>query len=293
MHLPPCRPRLIALDMDGTICDSSNTIPPENIAALRDCRAAGIKLSVLTGRRRSTLAPQLELLYRECEPAVSSQPWYVATNSGGLVWEYPGWRQLGAHCMRPELAARVVEVLAPHSLNCYVNPASRGGTELIHLRRRGSAEFEHYFARFNTAAEHSSSVEELLACDITQFAMPAADNLVESLAGRLRNAFASDELSVLSMRWPLLGLRALEAYSPSCNKAVALEQICGLVGADRMSCAAAGDDQNDVPMLEWAGHSAAMPHTPEELATKASQLLTGSGPASLAPWLRGLAHLAT
>jgi hydroxymethylpyrimidine pyrophosphatase-like HAD family hydrolase len=61
------------------------------------------------------------------------------------------------------------------------------------------------------------------------------------------------------------------------------------VEQQRIACA--GDDQNDMPMLAWAGHSAVMPHTPEAVARAALQRLPGSGVASLAPWLAALADL--
>lgn len=291
MLLPPLRPQLIALDMDGTICDHTNAIPPANIAALRACRGAGIHIVVLTGRRRSTLAPQLELLYRECEADQACGEWFAGTNSGGLLWRYPGWEQLAASCMPSELSRRVLGVLEPHSLNCYVNPAASDGCELVHLRRTPSAEVERYFARFGQGARHVDSAEELLQYEITQFALPATDELVFELADKLSAAFAPEELSVLTMRWPLLGLRALEAYGPDCNKANALKALALRRGVPRERTAAAGDDQNDMPMLAWAGSSAVMPHTPDRVAAAAQQRLAGSGVEALAGWLEALAAL--
>jgi hydroxymethylpyrimidine pyrophosphatase-like HAD family hydrolase len=302
--LPPLRPQLIALDMDGTVCDDTNAVPPENIAALRACRAAGIHIAILTGRRRTTLEPVLELLYRECEmeagPAPApptdrpaTTPWLLATNSGGLVWEYPGWRMLAAQAMPPALAQAVADALAPHSLNLYVNPAACDGTEIVHLQRAPSAAFDRYFARFSagTRSLPAASAPDLATLPITQFALPEEDAVVFALAERLRAQFAPDELSVLTMRWPLLDMRGLEAYSPACNKAAALEAIARQLGVPRERTAAAGDDQNDRPMLGWAGSSAAMPHTPDEVAQAAQQRLPGAGVASLAPWLHALAGL--
>jgi hydroxymethylpyrimidine pyrophosphatase-like HAD family hydrolase len=288
--LPALRPQLIALDMDGTICDSTNTIPPENLAALCACRRAGIHLVVLTGRRRSTLASVLETLYQACEGAAGGS-WFVSTNSGGLVWEYPGWRQHSVRTMPPALARRVLALLAPHSLNCYVNPAASGGTELVHLRRAPSTAFDLYFSRFGAGTRQTESESELLAHEITQFAVPGDDATVFALAGLLRRHFPPEELSVLTMRWPLLGLRGLEAYSPACNKASALEGIAGWLGVAQERTAAAGDDQNDKPMLAWAGASAAMPHAPADVAAAAQQRLPGEDVAALAPWLEALAGL--
>jgi Cof subfamily protein (haloacid dehalogenase superfamily) len=285
---PPFRPQLVGLDMDGTLCDSANAIPPENIAALRACRAAGIQLSILTGRRRSTLAPKLAELHAAVEPD-GAAAWYVATNSGGLVWEYPGWRLLSAQTMPAELAAAIAVALAPHSLNVHINPQASGGLDMVHLRRSPSPAFDNYLARFGGTTPHVTAVEELLQHEVTLFALPAEYAAVQSAAARLRAAFAAEALTVLTMRWPLLDTWALEAYPPQLNKAAALAAIAQRLGLDRAGVAAAGDDVNDTSMLAWAARSAAMPHAPAEVAAAAGERLSGTGPAALAPWLWSLA----
>jgi Cof subfamily protein (haloacid dehalogenase superfamily) len=278
--------------MDGTICDSNNNIPAENIAALRACREAGIHIAVLTGRRRNTLAPQLELLYHQCEPRPGT-PWLAATNSGGLLWEYPGWLQHSACVMDRQLAQQLLQVLEPSSVNCYVNPASSGGRELVHLRRTASPQFDRYFARFGHDALHLSDAQQLLDFEITQFAVPADDHLVYELAARVQASFNSEVLSVMTMRWPLLGIRALEVYRPESNKAAALTAIAAALNVSREDVVAVGDDQNDLPMLRWASLGAAMPHSTTEVIAASDLHLAGSGVGALAPWLESLLSAST
>ena len=45
--------KLIAIDMDGTLLDSQKEIPVENIQAIQEAAAAGIKIVLCTGRPRS------------------------------------------------------------------------------------------------------------------------------------------------------------------------------------------------------------------------------------------------
>jgi HAD superfamily hydrolase (TIGR01484 family) len=46
-------PRLIALDMDGTLLGDDGRVSPRNLAALHAAQAAGILIVVATGRRHS------------------------------------------------------------------------------------------------------------------------------------------------------------------------------------------------------------------------------------------------
>ena len=54
--------KLIAIDMDGTLLNSQKEIPEENIKAIQDAAAAGIKIVLCTGRPRSGIVPHFEKL---------------------------------------------------------------------------------------------------------------------------------------------------------------------------------------------------------------------------------------
>ena len=51
--LPPVQPRLIGLDLDGTVLGPRGELSPAMLEALLAFRAAGIELAFLTGRRPS------------------------------------------------------------------------------------------------------------------------------------------------------------------------------------------------------------------------------------------------
>jgi hydroxymethylpyrimidine pyrophosphatase-like HAD family hydrolase len=283
--------------MDGTLCDSRNCIPAATLAALADCRRAGLHIAVLTGRRRITLEPKLAELYAACEPgrdkAADTGPlWMAATNSGGLVWSYPGWELLAATVMPATVVQQIADCLAPHSLNVHVNPATSGGLELLHLRREPNSALTAYHARFGQRARELTAAADLLRHDVTMFAVPGSESHISELARRLRTTFAPTELTVLTLRWPLLDTWALEAYPPALSKAHALAAMAARLDIPRAAVAAAGDDVNDIPMLAWAGYSAAMPQAPESVVAAADRRLEGQGVAALADWLTELLELA-
>ena len=49
--------RLLAIDIDGTLLDSSYQIPAENLTALRRAHEAGVEIVLVTGRRHAFALP--------------------------------------------------------------------------------------------------------------------------------------------------------------------------------------------------------------------------------------------
>ena len=64
--------------MDGTLLDSQKEIPAENIKAIQEAAAAGIKIVLCTGRPRSGILPHFEKLGL-------SEEEYIIMNNGLLM----------------------------------------------------------------------------------------------------------------------------------------------------------------------------------------------------------------
>ncbi|MBN1965730.1 MAG: HAD family phosphatase [Anaerolineae bacterium] len=268
------------MDLDGTVVDSANTIPPQTVDALHACHEAGIALTFLTGRRPATTAPHLERLGLPCR---------VATNSGCLRWEYPGWKLTGERRFDQELVAPVADMLAPYSANFYVNSHAEG-FEYYLLDRQPTPELEEYLVRYGFRIRRINAAAQLNGAPITQIAMPGPDGVVMGLRDAIMARFPGRVLA-LAVRWPLLGIMALELFHPLANKGDALKQFAGELGIEQARTLAAGDDVNDLAMLKWAGHGVAMPGAGAEVVAAAGEQLEGNGAAALAPYLRGLLEL--
>ena len=72
--------KLIAIDMDGTLLNSQKEIPEENIKAIQEATAAGIKIVLCTGRPRSGIVPHFEKLGL-------SEEEYIIMNNGCSTYE--------------------------------------------------------------------------------------------------------------------------------------------------------------------------------------------------------------
>lgn len=277
---PRLRPQLIGLDLDGTVVDNTNRIPAATAQAVRACHQAGIALAFLTGRRPITAGPHLDTVGLPCQ---------VATNSGCLRWQYPGWALTGARYFAPELVQPVAALLDPYSANFYVN-SQEEGVEYYLLDRQPTPELEEYVARYGFRIRRVRHASELNGARITQIAMLGPADVVVALRDRI-NTELNGRVLALAVRWPLLDVLALELFHPEANKGGALAQFAAELGLPRERTLAVGDDVNDLAMLRWAGHGAAMPGASPELAAIADEALAGDGVHALAPYLARLLEL--
>jgi Cof subfamily protein (haloacid dehalogenase superfamily) len=265
------RPRLIALDLDGTVVDNSNEVPEPTLAQLRACAGMGIELAFLSGRRPRTATKHLDRIGLRS---------FVATNSGCLLWRYPGWVQLARRAFPPDLVQPIAELLIPYSANFYVD-GMRHGFEYYYLDRQPSPVLDLYLKRWGFEARRIADPEEMDRYEITQVAVHASEQEVLRLRDEVRTRFGGRVLA-LAVRWPLLDELVLELFHPQANKGSALAFFADQLGLGPSDCLAVGDDVNDLAMLRWAGWGVAMPGATVEVRAGADETLAGDGPQALA-----------
>jgi Cof subfamily protein (haloacid dehalogenase superfamily) len=281
------QPRLIGLDLDGTVLGQRGELSPTMLEALLACRAAGIELAFLTGRRPSATR---EALAQYLDRAA------ICTNSGCLLWDYPGWTSAcDARLFPREMLAEVCAALTPYSLNLYHDCGPDESGRILYLRE-STPEFTRNRELYGQTSPVIHSLDELDAVlgdrQITQLAMPASRELADAYAPRLTQRFGA-ELLVLVVRWPLVPCYGLEVYHPEANKGSALAHFAQRLGIPQAAVLAGGDDTNDIPMLRWAGWAVAMPHAEGDVRAVADVALEGSdGQLALADYLRRVAETA-
>jgi hydroxymethylpyrimidine pyrophosphatase-like HAD family hydrolase len=293
VNLPPSKPRLIGFDLDGTLLDQLHGLRPEVAAALQALRRADIEVAFLTGRRAKSARLGLGggrhgALYGaaekpsavasdfgavpELELAAYDDFAYFSTNGGCLLWEYPAWKPIGRRLMPAELVGPLVELLAPYTVNLYQD-AGADDSGVIQIVREFTDEMRLCTERFNYGAHARSGLDDFDHGNVTQLSLPAPPDLVAELLIKVRERFG-DSLSALPVRWPLVPCLALEVFSAEANKGTAMAHFAQQLGLSAEQTMAVGDDTNDLAMFRWCGFSAAMPHTPPEVAAEAGTKLS-------------------
>jgi Cof subfamily protein (haloacid dehalogenase superfamily) len=261
MHPPP---RLIAIDVDGTLLPTNSQIISErNTRALRAAQEAGITVVIATGRRPAYTVPLLTGLgLRADTPLIASNGAVLSTLGGGVI----------DRCHMPARVARgLCGVLRPF------------GSVVFTFDRPGRGELvledlEAAHGRIAMWVETNRNAIEVVKP--LELALVDGDDPVQGMAagtiGEMREAEKalkasewSAECESVRTEYPARDISILDLLPPGVSKGWALERLAARLGVDRKETMAVGDNWNDLGMLEWAGQGIVMANATEELRTLA------------------------
>ena len=264
-------PKLVALDVDGTLADPEGVIRPRTLAAVAAVRAAGAEVVVATGR-----------------------PWRIAERTIGEIGG-AGW----AVCSNGSMAVR----LEPHEVirNVFL-PDPMPRQTVVALREalpgiRFAFEFE-----FGAKSEPGWQERLPPGVPIGRY----VDDILTLLDGRrgpVRKviAFHDDydhriiDLAALlaghvgdDYQVGASGLPFAEVGMSGVNKSVALAEICDRLGIGAADVLAFGDEVNDAEMLAWAGTGVAMGNATEPARAAADLVVESNADDGVARHLEAL-----
>ena len=248
--------RLLALDLDGTLLRSDHTIDPRDVAAIAELQAAGVTVTIATGRLQSGAV----VAARAC-----SIDGAIACVEGSHLVELATGTTLAHHAMDDDAAALLRATIGAHQLAAFVFDA--GG---IHHDHAG-APFAGYVS---TWSPNLLMVEEELAWRTMALAAVAIGDpdAVEAAHAAIRGH--ADRLFSVRFAVSLCpGKHALLVRAAGPTKGTALIELCRAAGCGVADAVAVGDWVNDVPMFEVAGRSFAMASSPDAVRASASDVL--------------------
>ena len=239
---PPHQPiRLVALDLDNTLVGPSMVVTPRVRAALAAAVAKGVVVTIATGR-----APEpTERFARDLgltAPLICFQ--------GGLVYDYGARRVLFEQRLDPAVIPVIIGLAEAHGWNlqfetptmAYLPLESNHPAALMELMRvaawtrvdlrTGLPETPYKFI----LAVHDPAEREALAAELSQ---------------RLKEQGL--HLSVVPSH-PIL----VEGTPPGLDKGTGLAWLAAHLNIPQAAVLAVGDNDNDVPMLQWAGLGVAL-----------------------------------
>ncbi len=267
-------PRLVALDLDGTLLDPSGAVTNRARGAVRALQDAGVRVVIATGRSPWSAAPIARALGL-AGPQILMQGGLIADPEGGeACWSA---RQPEALVLEELAFARehaAVPILGFHE-GYRALPLDPEVLELswptygegAHLRIVDSLE----------AAAADGPIRTFL------FTSPLRHRAVADAAIRQFGDRASitwgDEFGI-------------ELLAAGVSKGAALRRVAGRAGIPMAAVAAVGDGRNDLEMLAVAGHSAAMSTASAPVRATAQMVVPANGDegallalASWFPWL--------
>jgi hydroxymethylpyrimidine pyrophosphatase-like HAD family hydrolase len=275
-------PRLIAIDLDGTLLHSAGHISARNLAALQLAESSGAEIVIATGRRHAFAMRVLR------DSGIRPESALVSSN-GTVI------RTLGAELMhRSHMPLETARELCAHmqgfrnTLVLTFDMVDSTGEE-----RRGALVCEHLddlhsnISRWMQSNEpyihHVNRIEDALGPNQP----PPIQMMVCGPIARMAQAEArllehpkvtavgapprhGAEISLHRTIYPDSDLSIVDILPAGCSKASALMRLAELRGVALTEILAIGDNWNDVPMLRLAGRSVLMANAPEELKTLAA-----------------------
>lgn len=251
--IPVNKPKLVALDVDGTLLDpETQTISARVRDAVRRVLLNGSQVVIATGRSMLGTLPVLD------ELALSSG---VALCSNGAVWLDASTREtLAVETFDP---ATVYPLLFSR-LPGVIFAAEQTGT--------GSLVTALFPERALHGPQQLTTIERLLSKPVPRLIANWAGHSAAEVSQALEGVHFPSCTATIDHIEPWVTV-----VPDGITKGAALEKLCTELGIAAEDTFAAGDGSNDLQMLEWAAHSVAMGQAPAEVRAAATEV---TGPVS-------------
>ena len=243
------QPRLLALDIDGTLVDAYEQASPTVVRAVQEAISAGAHVVLSTGRSVYGIEPIIEIFGLEAGHCVAS--------NGAVTFTYPPTEITSAVTFDPEPAVRMVLEQVPDALVA-VEVIGRG-YRTNRLFPEGEITGEMWI----------ETVEELMREPVTRVIIRDPQSSAEDFMT------LAEQVGLQGTNY-FVGYTAwLDLAPEGVSKASALAEVAVALGVPRADVLAVGDGRNDLEMLAWAGRGVAMGQAPLEVQ-RVADAVTGS-----------------
>ena len=239
-------PRLVALDIDGTLVDEFEHVTSAVVDAVAAVIEAGAHVVLSTGRSVFGINRILDLLGLEDGHCVAS--------NGAVRFTYSPVQVTSTTTFD---ARPAVEMVLEHVPDALVAVEVIGGGYRIN---------RHFPAGEITGEMWIQSIDELVSEPVTRVIIrdpqASAEDFVE-LADRV--GLHGTNYFVGYTAW-------LDIAPEGVSKASALAEVAEILGVEQGEVLAIGDGRNDLEMLSWAGRGVAMGQAPPEVMAAADEV---------------------
>jgi len=236
--------KLLAIDLDFTLLDADRNIVPENASAIQRLKEAGIEIALASGRIASSMRHFADELEIEAS---------LISCNGAYLIAYDG-RVLHEHKVKTEYSNEVLSFCRQNGIHAHVY-----ADDTIFFAEENEMLYK-YMRRVKRGNVKVLDWEALFGIEPLKIIMMLSPQEVGGVLHEIGSRFPLDEVQ-FAMSEP----EYLEVLSAKADKGKALSSLASALGLSQNQTAAIGDYYNDVPMLEWAGHSAAVANAPEEV----------------------------
>jgi hydroxymethylpyrimidine pyrophosphatase-like HAD family hydrolase len=264
---------LLAVDLDGTLFDSSRSVSEETHNALRRAERAGTKIAVVTGRRLPAAMPFIEHL--DIDPV-------LAFNSGALVKE--GFK--GPILERQFLSRAIAKQVLALGREAGVEPVLHDGPNgeghiFIETEPTSNRSLASYLEKTNPPPHYVPDLMRAVDRDPVQVGFAAGIRSIRALAETIESRIDGPLYLGIS-EYPDRDLALLDVLSPLATKGKVLLNLASRYRVPKERTMAVGDNWNDLDMLEAAGTGVLMSNAPPDLRARGFILTASNDEAGVA-----------
>jgi len=275
---PASSPRIVFIDVDGTILEHGSVIAPSTIAAIRTARARGHLVYLCTGRSDGDIHPDVRAI--GFDGAITNGGGF-ATRGGELVLQHTMPREDVERLIRTFDDGGIQYFLQSHE-HVYASPGiltlmsgfltQRAARRAEDLQLLGVEDDDDLLdAVLREAADRYRPIGEapLDAIAKAVFVSERSDS-VDHMQAELGERF-----HVIPGSMPMPGGSNGEISLRGINKGAAILEILDQLGLDPADAIGIGDSWNDVEMFQVCGTSVAMAGADPQLQALADHVTTG------------------
>lgn len=268
------KPRLIGLDMDGTVLTDDKVLLPEVAAAIHGALAAGVETAFCTGR---SLAEMRDIL------ADFPDMRYLCLESGAFLYDAKEGRALRTEsidrktriALRDAAAGRDIMPQVFMNGECYMNAA-----QIPHCLHYQMEAYQSLYDRVATP------VEDVLALAAGTPGSVEKINLFHTCPEDREKTAAMLQGQDLPAQFAYAEISSLETSPAGLTKARGLQGICDAMGITLQDAAMVGDADNDLAAMEAVGLPVAMGNGNERVKAAAKIIVPDNAHAGCAEAIR-------
>jgi Cof subfamily protein (haloacid dehalogenase superfamily) len=274
--------RLIAIDIDGTLLDSSFRIPEANLTVLRRAHAAGIEVVLVTGRRHAFALPIADLLGFDLA-LISSNGAMTRSSSGELFHR---------DVLPRDTARELLTEMADFRGNTVLtfDRDGKGALVLEHMNEL-SGSIARWLEKNEEFIERIAPIEQALSEDPIQAMFCGQLGRMKQAQDKLAASSVFAKITALKTEYPQRDLCIVDVLNRDCSKGHALRRWAEERGFAPAEVVAIGDNYNDVEMLEFAGVPVIMGNAAEELKQNGWHVTASNDEAGVASAIERFAQL--
>ncbi len=238
--------KLIAIDMDGTLLNSQNKISSKNILAINKASELGVQVVLCTGRIFTSALYYANALKLNTPIIACNGAFIAEKNKSKAIYKNP---------ISMECSKKVIDMAEREGMYYHFYDDSK------FYARELTKTVENYYRwnidkddkdRLNiNIIDNPMHIVEREKINVYKFVFVEDDG--EKLI-RFRSKLSQIEGIEVSSSW----WNNMEIMNKGVSKGNALSVLCKLLNIDSQNVMAIGDNENDIPMLKFAGTGIAM-----------------------------------